>query len=366
MHPKRRDRHRQHGQRFAEHPIRYGQYICGTKFANDFQGGSRRVECEIASLWEALRIGTKAVYAPSDGREWPHAGHVQDRDLGTIEGHVGGTVMPFVNISLARGKSPEYLDAVSQAVHNALVSELDMKPGDRFQVIDQHDPIELKFDRDFSGGPRSDDWIVFRITDGLERREAAKRRFYKTLVRLLGEDPGIRPADVLVMMTVTPPENFSFADGVFGADVAAAEALDAAEETSGTRSAHTQTEMSDAITALFTDNDRSAIVPMLRDDAVLKVPTTLPYGGEFTGPAAFDAFFLRFGHNDTWESFVVSLDEIIESDKRLIARLTNTAVPKGGGRTVVVENLWLFEVAGGKFTRVQLYADTAAAQSTTT
>jgi phenylpyruvate tautomerase PptA (4-oxalocrotonate tautomerase family) len=38
--------------------------------------------------------------------------------------------MPFVNISLARGKSPEYLEAVSQAVHGALVAELNMKPDD--------------------------------------------------------------------------------------------------------------------------------------------------------------------------------------------------------------------------------------------
>jgi hypothetical protein len=38
--------------------------------------------------------------------------------------------MSFVNISLARGKPPEYLEAVSQAVHGALVAELNMKPGD--------------------------------------------------------------------------------------------------------------------------------------------------------------------------------------------------------------------------------------------
>jgi Tautomerase enzyme len=58
--------------------------------------------------------------------------------------------MPFVNISLAHGKSGEYLEAVSRAVHDALVAE---------------------------------------------------RRFYKTLVRLLQEGPGVRPADVFVMMT---------------------------------------------------------------------------------------------------------------------------------------------------------------------
>jgi phenylpyruvate tautomerase PptA (4-oxalocrotonate tautomerase family) len=40
--------------------------------------------------------------------------------------------MPFVNISLARGKSGEYLEAVSRAVHDALVAELQMRPEDDF------------------------------------------------------------------------------------------------------------------------------------------------------------------------------------------------------------------------------------------
>jgi hypothetical protein len=151
--------------------------------------------------------------------------------------------MPFVNISLARGKSAEYLQAVSRAVHDALVAELRMQPEDDFQIIRQHEAGELVFNRNFRGGPRSDDWILFTITDGLDRGARAKRRFYKTLVRLLEEGPGVRPADVFVMMTVTPPENFSFADGVIGTDVAAAEALDAAANTPGSRGAYTKSEM---------------------------------------------------------------------------------------------------------------------------
>ena len=141
--------------------------------------------------------------------------------------------MPFVNISLARGKSGEYLQAVSRAVQGALVAELHIKPEDEFQLIHQHEPGEMVFNRNFRGGPRSGDWIVFTITDGRERGERAKRRFYQTLVRLLGEGPGVRPADVFVMMTVTPPENFSFADGVTGTDVAAAEALEEAAKAPG-------------------------------------------------------------------------------------------------------------------------------------
>jgi ketosteroid isomerase-like protein len=271
--------------------------------------------------------------------------------------------MPFVHITLARGKSPEYLEAVSQAVHRALVAELSMKPDDYFQVIHQHNLSELKFNRNFRGGPRSDDWIVFTITDGLQRGEPAKRRFYKTLVRLLEEDPGVRPADVFVMMTVTPPENFSFADGAIVTDVAAAEALDSAADTPGTRDAYTRAEMAAAITQLFKNRDRHPILPMLRDDIVLKVPATLPYGGAFTGRDAFDRFFSGTpGGGDVWDFFTVHLDDIIESDDHFIVQLTNTAIPKGSGKTVVFQNLWLFKVADGRFASAQLYADTAAVQ----
>ncbi|WP_326557408.1 tautomerase family protein [Micromonospora sp. NBC_01796] len=268
--------------------------------------------------------------------------------------------MPFVNISLARGKSEQYLATVSRTVHDALVAELKMKPDDSFQLVHQRDPGEMIFNRDFRGGPRSDDWIVFTITDGLDRGERAKRRFYETLVRLLQERTGISPADVFVMMTVTAPENFSFADGVIGTDILAAEALDAAATAPSAHDAYTRAELAYAVTRLFRNRDRH-ILPMLRDDVVLTVPTTLSYGGKFTGRAAFDDFFSKIpGGGTVWESFASVVDEVIASDDHIIARLTNTAVPKATGKTVVFQNLWFFEVADGRIVSVQLYADTAA------
>src|ERR1700735_3418139 len=132
--------------------------------------------------------------------------------------------MPFVNISLARGKSKEYLDAVSFAVHEALVQELGMNPDDRFQLIDQHEPGGMIFSRDFRGGPRSDDFVVFTITEGIDSGDQAKQRFYQTLVDLLEKDPGVRGEDVFVMIHLTPPANFSFADGVSATEAVAAQA----------------------------------------------------------------------------------------------------------------------------------------------
>lgn len=268
--------------------------------------------------------------------------------------------MPFVDISLARGKSPDYLHALSRAVYDALVAELGMKPDDDFQLIHQHEPGEMVFPRDFRGGPRSADWIVVRITDGLERGAQAKRRFYRTLVRLLQQAPGIAPQDVFVMMSVTTPDNFSFADGVSGLDTAAGETLAAAAANPGSRQAYTNPEISYAVTALFDRREVGLIEPMLRDDVVLKLPATLPYGGELNGSGVFADFFKATpGGGKVWESFESHVDQVIDAGQHLVVQLTNTAVLKATGKQIVFNNLWLFGIAGGRISSAQLYADTA-------
>src|SRR5580693_6589413 len=268
--------------------------------------------------------------------------------------------MPFVNISLARGKSKEYLDGVSSAVHEALVQELGMNPDDRFQLIDQYEPDEMIFSRDFRGGPRSDDFVMFTITEGLDSGDEAKQRFYKTLVDLLQKNPGVRGEDVFVTIHLTPPANFSFASGVSATEVVAAEARARA----GATSTFTKPELIDAVTELFRDNDRTRIVSMLPETFVLKIPETLPYGGSFQGPGEFDRFFRRiYDDHDYWSWFhtELALGRVLDAGSYLVAPLRVTARPKSSEATISVENLWLFEIADGNFVRAQLYADTAAA-----
>jgi phenylpyruvate tautomerase PptA (4-oxalocrotonate tautomerase family) len=121
--------------------------------------------------------------------------------------------MPFTRISLLKGKPPEYLSAVSDSLHKALVEAFDVPPDDRFQLIHQHAPGELVFDRGYLGGPRSDDFVLFAITAGRPRSAEVKQVFYKRLVALLAEAPGVRPEDVMVVVTTTDPEDWSFSGG---------------------------------------------------------------------------------------------------------------------------------------------------------
>jgi hypothetical protein len=267
--------------------------------------------------------------------------------------------MPFVTISLARGKSKEYLDGVSSAVHQALVQELGMNPADRFQLIDQYEPGEMIFDRDFRGGPRSGDFIIFTITEGLDSGDQAKRRFYQTLVDLLAKNPGVRGEDVFVKMYLTPPGNFSFGNGVAAPEVVAAERARAGAN----RTFFTTPELVGAVTELFRDNDRTRLVSMLPETFVLKVPETLPYGGLIRGPGEFDRFFQRI-YDDYYSSFRTELaGGVLDAGTHLVAPIRVTARAKTSEATMTVENLWLFEVADGNFVRAQLYADTAAGRN---
>jgi ketosteroid isomerase-like protein len=270
--------------------------------------------------------------------------------------------MPYVNLTLARGKSREYLEHVSEAVHEALVEGLGMQPGDRFQEIHQLDPADLVFDRDFRGGPRSDDFMVLRITEGLQRTEAVKRRFYQTLAGKLEAGAGVRPEDVFVILGRSDIGDFSFAGGVSASEVWTAERR-AAAVASGQRPTYTRAEMSAAVMSLFGDHDRRPIVAMLPDDFVLRIPESLPYGGEFVGPKAFDDYFARVVEGDYYDSFVTGIDRVIEADDHLVAPITITAHGTRPNTSMNIENLWLFEIEDGNFVRAQIYADTAVAHA---
>lgn len=129
--------------------------------------------------------------------------------------------MPYVRISLLKGKPPGFLTALSENVHRALVESFDVPPDDRFHVIHQCEPYELVFDRHYGGGPRSDDFVLLQITAGRPRTEQAKKAFYGRLVGLLQMSPGIAPRDVMVVINTTHAVDWSFANGVAATEMEA-------------------------------------------------------------------------------------------------------------------------------------------------
>jgi len=122
--------------------------------------------------------------------------------------------MPYARISLLRGKSPAYLQALSNNLYGALVDTFEVPATDRFQIIHQLDPGELIFDRTYLGGPRSDDFVLIALTTGRPRATATKQAFYAALVERLAASPGIRPEDVMVVITTSAADEWSMSRGL--------------------------------------------------------------------------------------------------------------------------------------------------------
>jgi phenylpyruvate tautomerase PptA (4-oxalocrotonate tautomerase family) len=124
------------------------------------------------------------------------------------------TIMPFARISLLKGKSPEYLRTLSDSVHQALVDAYEVPADDRFQAIQQHEANELIFDRNYMAGPRSDNYVLIEITAGRPRTTETKQGFYRRTVELLQRNLDMRPADVMIVISTSQRDEWSFGNGL--------------------------------------------------------------------------------------------------------------------------------------------------------
>ena len=121
--------------------------------------------------------------------------------------------MCISTVTLKRGKSPEHLAKISQAIYDALVQAYKMKKNDRFHVTNQVDPADLIFDKDFGGvGPRTDDFMIVDIL-GPENSTETNRAFFKRCVELLQQQAGVRPEDIFITLRASPETCYSFGKG---------------------------------------------------------------------------------------------------------------------------------------------------------
>ena len=121
--------------------------------------------------------------------------------------------MPFVKLYLRKGKSAEYLRSISDAVHEALVSQANVPRDDRFHVIQELDDDALIAHPSYGGVNRSKDLIIIEITLNAGRTVEIKKNLYADIARRLEEAADVRPDDVMVSLIEVAKENWSFGGG---------------------------------------------------------------------------------------------------------------------------------------------------------
>ncbi|WP_250455778.1 tautomerase family protein [Caballeronia sp. ATUFL_M2_KS44] len=122
--------------------------------------------------------------------------------------------MPLVRISLIKGKPREYVRAISEQVHEALVEAFQVPATDRFQLIEERDRDDFIYDANYLGVERSDDLVFIHITASDWRDLATKKALYKALATRLAASPGLRPDDVLIVLAPNRREDWSFGNGL--------------------------------------------------------------------------------------------------------------------------------------------------------
>lgn len=122
--------------------------------------------------------------------------------------------MPLVRISLAEGRSATERRAIADSVHQALVEAANVPADDRFQILQQVPPNDLRFDASYLGIARTKDIVLVQIFLNVGRTVEVKRALYAAIAQRLGERPGLRKEDVLVNLVEVPRENWSFGGGL--------------------------------------------------------------------------------------------------------------------------------------------------------
>jgi phenylpyruvate tautomerase PptA (4-oxalocrotonate tautomerase family) len=121
--------------------------------------------------------------------------------------------MPLVRIDLQQGKTPEYVAQVGEIIYRAMLAELNVPKDDRFQIVAQHAPAGLIFDRDYLGIHRTDDCIFIQITLNGGRPVELKQRFYRAVAEGLHRELKLRLEDVFISLVEVNKEDWSFGNG---------------------------------------------------------------------------------------------------------------------------------------------------------
>lgn len=127
--------------------------------------------------------------------------------------------MPLVRVTMIKGKSPDYVEKLSQSIYESLVEAYRMPENDMFQIIEQLEPGSLIFDRRIGiDGERSDDFLFINIESSARSREE-KQALISTLADKLSKAPGLSSNDFFVRLSNNSLlDDFSFGGGLLASD----------------------------------------------------------------------------------------------------------------------------------------------------
>lgn len=121
--------------------------------------------------------------------------------------------MPLVRISVFEQLAAEKRQTVAAAVYDAMSAVLGIPDGDRFIILTAHPQSELIVDPHFMKMQRTADFVLVHITLRRGRSTEKKQAFYKEVAQRVGEQAGIAPDNVMIVLTENDLDDWSFGKG---------------------------------------------------------------------------------------------------------------------------------------------------------
>jgi len=120
--------------------------------------------------------------------------------------------VPLIVVDLIAGRSVEQVQALLDAVHDAVVEALDVPQRDRYQIVHEHDPTWMVVQDTGLGIERSRDVVIIQVTSRPRPREQ-KVALYQLVCQQLESRCGTSPRDVMITIVENTDEDWSFGHG---------------------------------------------------------------------------------------------------------------------------------------------------------
>jgi phenylpyruvate tautomerase PptA (4-oxalocrotonate tautomerase family) len=122
--------------------------------------------------------------------------------------------MPFVRISLLQSISKEEKKTISQAVHTALMAELNVPRDDYFHGIEELDPVNLYYPENYLNIAHNGNMVYVQVIAGSGRSYEQKEKLYKAIAGNIAAETSVSVNDVIIVLIENGgKENWSFGMG---------------------------------------------------------------------------------------------------------------------------------------------------------
>ena len=120
--------------------------------------------------------------------------------------------MPLMKIDVIKGRTQTEIQQILDISYGVMLTTFNAPLGDRYQIVNQHEPYEMQILDTGLGVTRTEEVVVFTIITR-PRTQQQKLSFYETLVSELHSQLGIRKADIMFSLVENTDDDWSFFNG---------------------------------------------------------------------------------------------------------------------------------------------------------